>query len=256
MKYVRPILPEEICCYIHSLMPMRAAARAACVSRAFLHSWRCYPDLTFSRGIQCIDLNAHEEGEIATYLTSKVDQTLTKHSGTGIKKLKLQFYDCNVKACDLDRWLEIGVTPAIEELALHRSWDQKTYKFPWSLLSNKSGNSIQYLTLSFCALRPTTRLGLRSLTRLSLCDVLITDNELACLLDNSFALEQLSLQRCSKIIRLNIPSRLQRLSYLEVFECERLQEMESEAHYLSKIAFAAVNNLVRLSLGQALQLKS
>uniref|UniRef100_A0ACD5XME8 Uncharacterized protein n=2 Tax=Avena sativa TaxID=4498 RepID=A0ACD5XME8_AVESA len=254
MKYPGPVLPEEIWCHIHSLMPMQAAAQAACVSRSFLDSWRCYPNLTFSRGIQCRNVNAHEKDEIVTNLTTKVDRSLVKHSGI-TKKLKLEFYNCNVKACDLDRWLQIGVTPAIEELTVQLPWDRKKYKFPWPLLSNGSGNSIRYLNLSNCAFRPTVRLGLRSLTKLCLCDVRITGDELACLLDSAFVLEQLILQRCSKIISLKIPSWLQKLSDLEVFECERLQAMEVEAQYISKINFAAVDELGQLSLGQSLQLK-
>ncbi|KAL6870578.1 hypothetical protein ACP4OV_014426 [Aristida adscensionis] len=31
--------PEDVWSYIHSLLPMRDAARVACVSHAFLHSW-------------------------------------------------------------------------------------------------------------------------------------------------------------------------------------------------------------------------
>jgi len=39
---------KEIWQHIHSLMPLRDAARAASVSHAFLHSWRHRPNLTFS----------------------------------------------------------------------------------------------------------------------------------------------------------------------------------------------------------------
>jgi hypothetical protein len=38
---------QDIWRHIHSLMPMRDAAQAACVSHAFLRSWRCHPNLTF-----------------------------------------------------------------------------------------------------------------------------------------------------------------------------------------------------------------
>lgn len=113
---------------------------------------------------------------------------------------------------------------------------------------------IRYLNLSDCALRPTVRLSLRSLTGLHLCDVRITKDELACLLHNSFALEQLKLKRCLKIISLKISRMMQRLSYLEVFECNRLQAIESDAQHLSSFTFVGHHH-VRISLGQALQLK-
>ncbi|CAL5009069.1 unnamed protein product [Urochloa decumbens] len=46
-------LPEDILRHIHSLMPMDAAARAACISHAFLSSWRCYPKLILSWQMLC-----------------------------------------------------------------------------------------------------------------------------------------------------------------------------------------------------------
>ncbi|OEL20131.1 hypothetical protein BAE44_0018847 [Dichanthelium oligosanthes] len=44
-----PDLPEDILFRIHSLLPMREAARSACLSRAFLHSWRCHHNLIFNK---------------------------------------------------------------------------------------------------------------------------------------------------------------------------------------------------------------
>uniref|UniRef100_A0A453AUD3 Uncharacterized protein n=2 Tax=Aegilops tauschii subsp. strangulata TaxID=200361 RepID=A0A453AUD3_AEGTS len=40
-------LPEDIIWKIHALMAIQDAARAACLSHDFLHSWRCYPKLIF-----------------------------------------------------------------------------------------------------------------------------------------------------------------------------------------------------------------
>uniref|UniRef100_A0A0E0LMS8 F-box domain-containing protein n=1 Tax=Oryza punctata TaxID=4537 RepID=A0A0E0LMS8_ORYPU len=41
-------LPEDIQYHIHALLPMRDAARAACLSCGFLSSWRFYPKLIFN----------------------------------------------------------------------------------------------------------------------------------------------------------------------------------------------------------------
>jgi hypothetical protein len=60
-------------------------------------------------------------------------------------------------------------------------------------------NSIRTLQLEFCVFHPTPELGpLRSLTRLRLREVPITDDELECLLSNSLALEHLDLEGCKK----------------------------------------------------------
>ncbi|XP_044401642.1 uncharacterized protein [Triticum aestivum] len=254
MKYL-PSLPEDIWWHIHSLMPMRDAARAACVSRTFMHSWRRRTSLTFSKKTLGIGEDVCEKDGKARDLTYKVDRIWIEHPGIGVKEVRIEFYDNTTRVCFLDRWLQIAVTPGIEELIVIPSVGHKRYNFPWSLLSEGSGNSIRCLFLSRCVFCPTVGLGLRSLTQITLCYVHITGNELACLLDNSFALQQLGLSHCSKIIRLKIPSLLQRLITLEVSACKRLQTIEIEAQCLSKFWFSG-ERLVQLSFGEALQLKT
>ncbi|CAL5021404.1 unnamed protein product [Urochloa decumbens] len=79
-------------------MPMREAARVACVSRAFVRSWRCHPNLTFTKETLCLNENAHGKDEMD--FTSIVDCILKKHSGVGVKTLHLPvFPDRNNKDC-------------------------------------------------------------------------------------------------------------------------------------------------------------
>ena len=80
---------------------------------------------------------------------------LEKHSGIGLKVLKLQIasvYD--VKDCchldHLDSWLQIAVKPGIEELNLCLPRLKAKYNFPCSLLSNGTGDSLRHLLLSYC----------------------------------------------------------------------------------------------------------
>uniref|UniRef100_A0A453LC56 F-box domain-containing protein n=2 Tax=Aegilops tauschii subsp. strangulata TaxID=200361 RepID=A0A453LC56_AEGTS len=254
MKYL-PDLPEDIWWHIHSLMPMRDAARAACVSRTFMRSWRRHTSLTFSRKTLGVDDNVCEMDGKARDLTGKVDKIWIQHPGIGVKEVKIKFFDYKTRAYYLDRWLQIAVTPGIEELTVIPSVSKQKFNFPCSLLSEGGGNSIRCLNLYRCVFCPTVRLGLRSLTQLELFDVRITGNELACLLDNSVALQQLALMYCTKIIRLKIPSLLQRLITLEVSNCKRLQAIEIEAQCLSNFRFTS-DHLVQLSFGEALQLKT
>ena len=246
---------QDIWWHIHSLMPMQDAARAACVSRTFMHSWRRHTSLTFSKKTLGIDEDVCEKDGKARDLTYKVDRIWIEHPGIGVKKVKIKFYDYRTRAYYLDRWLQIAVTPGIEELTVIPSVSKQKFNFPCSLLSEGGENSIRCLNLYQCVFCPTVRLGLRSLTQLELFDVRITGNELACLLDNSVALQQLALMYCSKIIRLKIPSLLQRLITLEVSACKRLQTIEIEAQCLSKFWFSG-ERLVQLSFGEALQLKT
>ncbi|XP_048527817.1 uncharacterized protein LOC125507206 [Triticum urartu] len=254
MKYL-PDLPEDIWWHIHSLMPMRDAARAACVSRTFMCSWRLHTSLTFSRKTLGMDDSVCEMDGKAKDLTGKVDKIWIEHPGIGVKKVKIKFYDYRTRAYYLDRWLQISVTPGIEELTVIPSVSKQKFNFPCSLLSEGGENSIRCLNLYQCVFCPTVRLGLRSLTQLELFDVRITGNELACLLDNSVALQHLAVMYCSKIIRLKIPSLLQRLITLEVSNCKRLQSIEIEAQCLSNFRFIS-DHLAHLSFGEALQLKT
>jgi hypothetical protein len=145
--------------------------------------------------------------EIARDFRSKVDQILKKHSGIGVKKLMIDMseYYTTKDSCYLNSWLLIAVTPGIEELALKLSM-RGEYNFPCSLLSNGSGDSIRYLKLGGCSMRPTAELPwLKSLTKVQLHAVCITGDELGCLLCNSFALERLVLRDCGEIVCLKIP---------------------------------------------------
>ncbi|XP_037426439.1 uncharacterized protein LOC119291732 isoform X1 [Triticum dicoccoides] len=251
-----PNLPEDIWRHIHSLMPMRDAAQAACVCHAFLRSWRCHPNLTFSGTALGMNKKTCVNDEIARDFRSKVDQILKKHSGIGVKKLKLtidmiQYYTAK-DYCYVNSWLLIAVTPGIEELTLQLSMGE--YNFPCSLLSNGSGESIRYLHLCGCSFRPTAELPwLKSLTKVRLHAVRFTGDELGCLLCNSFALERLVLTHCDEMVCLKIPCMLRRLRYLQVFGCEDLRAIDNKAPNISSFLYSGER--IQLSLGDTLKME-
>ncbi|KAL6658777.1 hypothetical protein ACP70R_002817 [Stipagrostis hirtigluma subsp. patula] len=242
-----PDLPEDIWHHIHSLMSLRDAARAACLSRAFLRSRRCHPNLTLNRDV--LRSKAHVLGRDFGHT---IDRIIRNHSGVGVKILKLVLF--RIAYDSLDSWLEVAVTPGIEELTVRLCRFRKKYNFPCSLLSNGIGNSIRNLELGLCTFRPTAELGpLRSLTSLRLHHVRITGDELECFLSNSLALVQFDLSNCKEIICLKIPSVLQQFSSLTVFGCEYLREIESKAPNLSSLQFGGN---IKHSLGESLQMKN
>ncbi|XP_047052418.1 uncharacterized protein LOC124658011 [Lolium rigidum] len=239
-------------------MRLRDAARVACVSHSFRRSWRCYPNLTITR--KTLGLKGGKYGrsyKISSALARKTDRILRKHSGIGVKALKLQINDFPMFStfCDLDRWLHIAVKPGIEELDLWlgmHSHDAAVYDFPSSLLLDGNGKSIRHLHLSNCVLRPTAGLGcLRSLTSLDFCDIRITGDELGYLFSSSVALETLTLMYCHELFLLEIPSLLQRLSHLIINGCKNLEVIESKAPNL--YSFRYMGHQVRLSLGDSLR---
>ncbi|KAI4990259.1 hypothetical protein ZWY2020_038622, partial [Hordeum vulgare] len=219
-----PHLPEDIWCHIYFLLPMRDAARAACVSNVFQRFWRCHPNLDFSMKALGIDKRSCGGDEITRNFTSKVDQILKNRSCIVTKRVEIVFRLYSDQVCNLDRWLQIVVTPGIEELTVQ--------------LSTKSGRYYNFPCLS----------------RLELCDVDITGDQLGSLLHNSFALQRLKLRCCKNISCLKIPFHLQQLEYLEVFDCSLLHVIEIKAQNLYNFQFRG-HTQVQLPLGVALQLK-
>ncbi|KAF2920852.1 hypothetical protein DAI22_08g243300 [Oryza sativa Japonica Group] len=209
-------------------MPLRDAARAACLSRAFLHSWRCRPNLTLTREVFLPEV--HSLHSHIVNASDIIDGILRNRSGSGVKILKLQLEGISLLC--LDRWLKLAVTPMTEELIVMLCTSiTAEYNFPCSVLSS----------------------GIRSSIRLSLHFVHVTEDELECFLSNStIALEQLNLSNCEEIICLKIPCVLQKLSCLVVAGCCRLRVIESNAPNLSSLSFSGN---VKLSLGDPLQVK-
>jgi hypothetical protein len=97
---------QDIWHHIHSLMPLCDAARVACLSRAFLRSWRCYPNLTFNEYVFSPEAPIYGCG-----LCNIIDCIMRNHSGIGVKILKLQSFHTSFR--NLNRWLRVAVKPGI-----------------------------------------------------------------------------------------------------------------------------------------------
>ena len=154
---------QGILSHIHSLVPLRDAARAACVSRRFLRSWRCFPNLTFN--LEALGLNKHQHTEYeerAKNVVDRVHHILQNHFGTGVKTLKLNLCACRnvITAYYVDSWLKRIVKPGIMELAVNLPSDLD-YNFSCSLFSDEATSSLQSLFLLSCDFHPTSRTGCR-----------------------------------------------------------------------------------------------
>ncbi|VAH73736.1 unnamed protein product [Triticum turgidum subsp. durum] len=260
LRRLGPSLPEKSGLIYISLLSLRDAARAACVSHLFQRSWKCHPDLTFSKET-IFNENLYRKNKTSDETTSNgvkalrlvriIYHILKNHSGNGVKALRLEIDDvANISACYLNDWLHLAVKPGIEELALLLH-DDLDYNFPYSVLLNGSANTIRDLRLSSCVFRPVAGFSscLRSLTSLELSEVYITGDELGCLLSSSFALEELVLAYCKEITCLKIPCVLQRLSQLVVTDCENLEVIKSKAPNLT--VFEYTGGVVEVSIGDA-----
>jgi len=264
-EFVLGKLPEDIFDRLYSLVPLEDAARAACVSRGFLHSWRRYPRLVFNYKTLGLDrfwkteredtlalTERDREYKIESYLVYKIDHVLKKRSDIAVvKAFILHLHPCpNIEASYIDKWLQFALKPGIEELELQMSLLEKRaeYNFPCSLLSNETGGSPQSLRLSSCAFHPRTALGChKSLTSLDLSFVHITGKELGHLVSNCHALAKLFIYGCNGIIYFRVPGVLWHLNHFHVIECKKLRVIEINAPKLS--SFACGENLPQISLG-------
>lgn len=106
--------------HIYSLLPLRDAARAACVSHGFLLFWRCYSNLTFN--VSTLGLARKKSEDWGIFLIDIVDRILRNHSGNGVEALDLCLLSCeNIDPSYLDRWLQIAVRSGIKEVKLEMS---------------------------------------------------------------------------------------------------------------------------------------
>ncbi|CAL5050487.1 unnamed protein product [Urochloa decumbens] len=242
--------PEDILHHIHSRVPLRDAARAACVSHNFLRSWRRYPNLTFNWKTVGLNMNEGTPYERAQKLLDIIQTIIENHSGTGVKTLKLQVHPCRnvITANQLDIWLQAAVKDGIVELALDLpQFYGPKFNFPCSLLSC-AASLLQSLSLSYCAFCPTLMVGcLRNLKSVCLTVVHITEEELGCLFSCALCLEKLEVSQCDDITFLKIPSHLQQLHILRVFLCRRLQGMTMNGECCSGIFHYALTKLYSIA---------
>jgi hypothetical protein len=137
---------------ILSLVPLRDAARAACVSRRFLRSWRRFPNLTFNWETVGLNLDKGPLYERAKKLANGIHHILENHSGTGVKTLKLQVRPCGdvITANCLDIWLQAAVKSGIVELALDLPRIHNLrFNLSCSLISSDA-SSLQSFSLVLC----------------------------------------------------------------------------------------------------------
>nr|XP_051195710.1 uncharacterized protein LOC127308846 [Lolium perenne] len=248
-------LPEDMLHHIHSLLPLQDAARAACVSRGFLRSWRCYSNLILNwQTLRSTDDKF--EGRETRYI-NKIDKILNNYSENGmkVKKLRIDLLWCiSSIASYLDRWLQIAIKSGINELSFSLPTSMKEkYCFPYSVLFDETNTSpIESIYLFDCIFHPIETLGcFKRLKSLDLVYVHITEDGLQQLLSKSSGLERL--QICSAIICLKIPFTLQKLKFLAVTRWYEMQAIEISAPNLS--TFHYIGSPVEISIRYPSQLK-
>uniref|UniRef100_A0A0E0HIV3 FBD domain-containing protein n=1 Tax=Oryza nivara TaxID=4536 RepID=A0A0E0HIV3_ORYNI len=215
-----PCLPEDIWHHIHSQMPMRDAARAACLSRTFLQSWRSHPNLILNK--DTIGLNASACGG---NFSRKVDHIMRNHSGIGVKIFRLEYLGVvGLDWCALRPTAELGPLQSLTSLRL-RSVSIRGEELQ-CLLSNSP--ALEQLRISSCTEIVCLKIPC-SLQKLSNLTVIGCDS--------------------LKVLENKAPN----LSSFFVSGCSNLRILENKTPNLSSFFCRGVG--AKLSLGETLKMK-
>lgn len=194
-------LPDDIFCYIFSLLPVRDSVRA----RLSSFRWKNLPDirsvLQFD-GTNVLGKNNFRSGRFANRFVKAVDQFLDLWRGEKIRTLSICFCLGNKHALHIDKWIATAMKGEVEELDLNFSdldRDLESYVFPSHLLSFETGCYLKRLCLDNCML--SLPFGctswLNHLTTLHLSRVPLHQSGVQCILSGGLNLRSLELSDCS-----------------------------------------------------------
>lgn len=258
---------QDILGHIHSLMPMRDAAQAACVSHAFLRFWRSYARLNFDvYTLGLMDLGRRvppsfgpidkqefdddylkKNSPIIRDFSARVDHIMHNHIGTGVQTFRLvPPYGLYIDPALLNRWFQAVIAPGISEFYLYLDMGDEGlgYSFPCSLLSssNRPGcSTITSFSIAGCGLRSLDWVGcLTTLCTVHLHRMRVTGEQLTCFLSSSPGLQELQLSYCNDIVCLKIPCLLSRLRLLLVRNCNSLQRIGCDAPQLKSFGYVGL----------------
>ncbi|XP_048133352.1 F-box/FBD/LRR-repeat protein At5g56420-like isoform X2 [Rhodamnia argentea] len=207
-------LPDAVLLHILSFLPMRDAVRTVMVP-GFRYLWTSIRDLSFDH---CAYHDCNEEDpafKVDDRFVNFIDHVLTLHENPTIDWFRLSLnYAAEVCADDpqyqdgatketrksnkIDTWINFAVRRKVKFLDLNflactRKLPNNLYMLPSIVLSC---SYLVELTLASCVVEPVGQVQLRSLRKLFMKQIDLTDKKLANILSGSPLLKELSLEDC------------------------------------------------------------
>ncbi|KAM5564253.1 F-box/FBD/LRR-repeat protein [Rosa sericea] len=197
-------LPSDVTEKILSHLPIRDAVRTSVLSTEWRYKSAMLPRLVF---------DAKSISTEHQTFANVVDHVLLSHIGP---VYKFKIVKAHISFRDMDRWILHLSRNSIKEFILEH-WGGPRYKVPSSMFSCQD---LTYLKLFTCLLQPpSTFPGFKSLKRLRIAGVTLTDDVLENMIVHCPLLERLSVEWCDGFSRLNINApNLQFLRFMGDFE--------------------------------------
>ncbi|PNX83517.1 F-box/LRR-repeat protein [Trifolium pratense] len=170
-------LPDDILSYILTMLSIKDLLKTSVLSKRWCKLWFLMRDLHFdihnvigsekellekghltdvtrySRTDRCVDLDLTPKEFV-----KRVDQFLNNFHGTSIDSFFVNFYlDCQ-QSNTIDRWINFAMVRGVERINLlflgrpyvHRTAQNKHYKFDSALFSETNASTLKHLHLEYC----------------------------------------------------------------------------------------------------------
>jgi hypothetical protein len=184
----------------------------------------------------------------------RVDQFLKNFHGTTIDSLLINFYLESEQSNTIDQWIRFAIVRGVERINLlflgrpyvHRTTENKHYKFDPALFSETNASTLKHLRLEYCLVCHPTNLDFtpfKNLRSLSLSDTKLDELFIESLLSNCRHLEELCLVFC--VFKSSMPKIVSSsLCHLEILSCYLL----SKENYQLDLNLVLVDCLKLVSL--------
>ncbi|XP_019159099.1 PREDICTED: putative F-box protein At1g49610 [Ipomoea nil] len=195
-------LPDFILLLILSLLPTRDAIKTSTLSRRWDRLWTSVSTLKFHL--------PSEQKTLKDFITS-VHHTLLLHESQRISKFSIRFYYKEKFASNVDAWIRFAIRKSVKVLHLDFT-DRCTYTLgrdvPYAMPRHFFNNeTFTKLKLNFCSFKMHgVQLSWKSLRKLSLRQIVLSDDMVNGILAGCPILECLILEQCSSLTFLSIHS--------------------------------------------------
>uniref|UniRef100_A0A0D9ZRP8 F-box domain-containing protein n=1 Tax=Oryza glumipatula TaxID=40148 RepID=A0A0D9ZRP8_9ORYZ len=225
---------QDVLCSITSKLPLKEAVRTSVLSSHWKRIWTCRANLELSTRTVYSDYDWERCSSHRGFNLNKrkfikiVDSVLQQHEGAGTEQFRIRFALDNKNSYHINRWVKNAAALKTKGLVLELysvlfGPRIVRYDFPLKMINS----NLCYLRLWFASLKvPADSRGSLNLTKLSLREVDITDEDLNQFLSECNHLREVDITDCKMLTNLRVPGHLNQLKSLLVAICPLLREIK------------------------------